>query len=137
MRTKVFELPGKLKVEWDPEAKAIVDTWTTYSVSVEEFREAVLVRGVAYAKAHGGRAWIVDAHTAHGTFSQEIQTLIATEVFPTFVEIGIKYFMSINSANALTKMTVNQYTTQAGPAGLTVLNGSSAEGALTWLLAHP
>jgi hypothetical protein len=50
----------------------MVDTWTTYNVSLEEFKDAVLVKGVNYARANGGVAWIVDSSKAQGVFTQEI-----------------------------------------------------------------
>ena len=133
MRTKIYEIPGKLKVEWESDVRAIVDTWTTYFVTLEEFREAVLVQGVNYAKANGGQAWIVDSHHAVGVFSPEIQDFIVSDVFPTFAKIGIKYFMTINAQDALTRITVEKYTAEAGPQGMKVLKGSSAAGAIEWL----
>jgi len=136
MRTKVYEIPGKLTVEWDPTAKAIIDTWLTYSITLEEFREAVLIKGVNYAKNNGGIAWIVDSHKATGVFSQEIHKFIETDIFPTFAKIGIKYFMTIDSEQALTKLTIQQYSTVAGPCGLKLLNGNSAAGAIEWLTKH-
>jgi len=92
MKTKIYEIPGKLVVECDTTARAIIDTWTTYFVSLEEFREAVLIRGVEHAKANNVHAWIVDSHKAKGVFSPEIQDFIASKVFPVFAKIGIKYF---------------------------------------------
>lgn len=133
MRTKIHEIPNKLLCEWEPEAMAVIDTWSTYSVSLAEFKEAVLIKGVEYAKANGVKAWIVDSHKAKGVFSQEIQNFIGTDIFPTFAKIGVKYFMTINSENALTNLTISQYSTQAGPNGLKVLKGSSAEGAIEWI----
>ncbi len=133
MRTIVYEIPGKLKVEWEPEVRAIVDTWTTYFVSLDEFREAVLTKGVDHAKANGVQAWIVDSHNAKGVFSPEILDFIGSDVLPTFAEIGIKYFMTINAEDALTRITVNQYSAQVGPHGMKLLKGSSAAGAIEWL----
>ena len=133
MRTKVFEIPNKLLVEWDPDAKAIIDSWTTYFVSLEEFREAVLIKGINYAQPRGVEAWIVDSHKAQGVFSPEIQKFIETDIFPAFARIGVKYFMTINAENALTKLSVSQYTAKAGPSGMKVLNGSTAQGAIEWL----
>jgi len=133
MRTKVFEIPNKLVVECDTTARAIIDTWTTYFVSLEEFRDAVLIRGVEHAKANNVHAWIVDSHKAKGVFSPEIQDFIASEVFPVFAEIGIKYFMTINSEDAVTRLSVNQYSTQVGPHGMKLLKGSNVEGAIEWL----
>jgi len=133
MRTKIYEISGKMTGEWDPSAKAMVDTWSTYFVSLEEFREAVLIKGVNHSKANGGVAWIVDSHRATGVFSQEIQKFIETDIFPTFASIGIKYFMTINSDDAVTKLTVNEYSTKAGPHGIKLLKGSNVAGALEWL----
>lgn len=133
MRTKVYEIPNKLLVEWEPSVRAIIDTWTTYFITLDEFREAVLVRGVNQAKANGGQAWIVDSHKAKGGFSQEIQDYIKSDVFPTFAKIGIKYFMAINAEDAVARLTVNQYSAQVGPHGMQLLKGSSAEGAIEWL----
>jgi hypothetical protein len=133
MRTKVFEIPNKLLCEWDSDAKAMIDTWTTYFVTLAEFKEAVLIKGVNYAQQKGVKAWIVDSHKATGVFSDEIQNFISSDVFPAFARIGVKYFMTINAENSLTKLTVAKYSTKAGPNGMKVLNGSSALGAIEWL----
>ncbi len=133
MRTKIFEIPNKLLVEWDSDARAIIDTWTTYFVTLEEFKNAVLVKGVNHAKANRAQAWIVDSHKAKGAFAPEIQEFIGSDIFPTFAKIGIKYFMTINSEDAVTRLTVSQYSTQVGPNGMKLLKGSSAEGAVEWL----
>ncbi len=133
MKTKIFEIPNKLLCEWESEAKAVIDTWSTYFITLEEFKEAVLIKGVNYAKANGVKAWIVDSHKATGAFKPEIQDFIAKEVFPTFAKIGVKYFMTINAENSVTKLTVAQYSTKAGPNGMKVITGSSAKGAIEWL----
>ncbi|MFZ3213523.1 MAG: hypothetical protein WA188_18620 [Terriglobales bacterium] len=85
----VHEIPGILRVEWNNEAKTMVDTWSSYAINVPQFREAILERGVDYAEAHGGRAWVMDATKAKGAFPAEIQKLIETEVFKTFASIGV------------------------------------------------
>jgi hypothetical protein len=133
MRTKIFEIPNKLLCEWDSEANAVIDTWSTYYVSLEEFKEAVLIKGVNYGKVNGVIAWIVDSNRAKGVFSQEIQKFIETDIFPTFAKIGVKYFITINSESALTNMTISQYSSKAGPYGLKVLDASSSKGAIEWL----
>lgn len=130
---KVYEIPGKLTVEWNAEVHAIIDTWSSYFTTLEEFKEAVLVKGLNHAKANGGIAWIVDSHTAKGVFSPEIQKFIETDVFPAFAANGIKYFLAINAESAVTRLTVNQYTSKLGPAGIKLLMGTSTEGAIEWL----
>ncbi len=133
MRTKIFEIPNKLLVEWDGDAKDIIDTWTTYFVTLDEFKNAVLIKGVNHAKANNVQAWIVDSHKAKGAFSPEIQEIIGSHIFPKFAEIGVKYFMTINSDDAVTRLTVNQYSTHVGSNGMKLLKGSSVEGAIEWL----
>lgn len=134
---KIHSVPGKLECEWRDDVRAVVDTWTTYAVSKDEFREAVLVKGVAYAKAHKVVAWIVDSSKAVGTFSSEIQNFIGTDIFPTFAKIGVKYFITINSkVSALTKLTVSHYSAKAGPNGLQLLEMNSVEDGVNWLKTH-
>lgn len=136
MAVPVFEVPGKISVTWEPGVRAIVDTWTTYNVSLAEFKEAVLVKGVGQAKAGRAQAWIVDSSAAKGAFSQEIQAFIGSDVFPTFAAIGIKYFITVTSQSAVTKMSIASYTAKAGPHGLKLVEASSAQGALDWLKAN-
>jgi hypothetical protein len=136
MRTKIFELSNKLLCEWDSDAKVVIDTWTTYNVSLAEFKEAVLVKGVNYAKACGVIAWIVDSSRAKGVFSQEIQRFIETDIFPTFTKIGVRYFITINSESALTNMTISQYRAKAGSNGLNLLNATNTQSAIEWLMKN-
>jgi hypothetical protein len=133
MRTKIFEVPGKLLCEWDPEAKVVIDTWTTYGVSLAEFKEAVLVKGVSYAKANGVKGWIVDSHDATGAFSDEIQAFIGTDVFPMFAKIGVKYFMTIDSGSIITNKNIKQYSAKVGPNGMKLIEGQTAAGAIEWI----
>jgi hypothetical protein len=133
----VHSIPGKLECQWRDDVKAMVDTWTTYSISKEEFREAVLVKGVNHARAHKGIAWIVDSSQAVGTFSQEIQDFIGSDVFPSFAKIGVKYFITITSkVSNLTKMTVSSYSAKTGPNGLKLVDVNNVEDAVAWLKAN-
>ena len=65
----VNEIPGKMTSYWHPKAKAVVDCWTSYDVTLDEFRIAVLEKGLAFSKANGGHAWVVDSHTATGSLT--------------------------------------------------------------------
>ena len=133
----VHSIPGKLQVTWRDDVKAIVDTWSTYFVSLDEFKTAVLEKGLSHAKANGGVAWIVDSSSAKGVFSQEIQDFIGSDVFPAFASIGIKYFITITSqVSALTKMTVKTYASKTGPHGLQLVELNSVDDAVAWLKAN-
>jgi len=131
---KIHNIPGKLEVTWREDVKAIVDTWTSYFVTMEDFKEAVLIKGLNHAKENGGIAWIVDSSIAKGAFSQEIQDFIGTDLFPAFQKNGIKYFITINSnVSAITKMTVNEYSFKTALSGLKLIEINSIDEAITCL----
>jgi hypothetical protein len=134
---KIYEMPGTLLVEWNDEVKTMVDIWSNYLITVPQFREAVLKTGVAHAKAHGARAWVVDSSKAKGAFSPEIQKLIETEVFKAFAAAGIKYFITIKSASAVTNMSIKSYSAHAGPCGLQMVEVPDMNKAIAWLKEHP
>ncbi len=131
---QVFSIPEKLEVTWRSDVKAMIDTWSSYFVTLDEFKDAVLVKGLNHAKANGAVAWVVDSSTAQGSFSPEIQAFIGSDVFPAFAANGIKYFITITSqVSAITKMSVSSYSAKAGPNGLQLLEVASAEDAVAWL----
>lgn len=136
MSEQVFSIPGKLTVTFEPSVHAIIDTWTSYGVSVDQFRDAVLVHGLKHAKAHRGHAWIVDSSTAHGAFSQEIQACIGAEVFPAFARSGIKFFLTIVSKSAVTNMSIKDYTSKLGPNGIQLVEVPSVALGIEWLKHH-
>lgn len=130
----VHSIPGKLEVEWNGEVKAIVDTWEDYGVSLDEFKDAVLGKGVDFARPRGVKAWIVDSSKAKGNFRAEIQEFIGSDVFPKFAEIGVKYFVTITSqVSALTKLTVQSYSAKTGPHGLQLVEVNNVGDAVEWL----
>jgi hypothetical protein len=132
-QTKIFDIPGKLSVAWDSEAKAIVDTWTSYNVTKDQFSNAVLNKGLAHARANGGVAYIVDSSQAEGTFSQEIQDFIGSDIFPAFAKANIKYFITILSKSVVTNMGIKRYSAKVGPLGIQLVNVDSLRSAVDWL----
>jgi hypothetical protein len=115
----VHEIPGTLRVEWDEGAKAMLDTWSTYTISAPQFREAILDKGLAHAKAHGGRAWVMDASKAKGALPPDVQKLIEKEVFKAFAAVGIKYFITIKSTtSSAANMAIKTFTSHLGPSGI-------------------
>jgi len=132
----IHEIPGVLRVEWNSEAKTMIDTWSSYTISVPQFREAILQKGVAHAKLHRGRAWVMDATKAKGAFSPEVQALIENEVFKAFAAIGVKYFLTIKSASALTNMSIKSYTAHLGPCGIQMVEVPDQNTAIAWVKEH-
>jgi hypothetical protein len=134
MRQKVHEIPGRLTVEWDDQVKAMIDTWTNYTVTLDQFKEAVMKKGIGHATGKGVKAWIVDSSAATGAFAQDIQAFIGSDCFPAFAKIGVKYFITINSTkSAVTKMTVKAYSAKTGPNGLKLVEVDSVADAIDWV----
>ena len=128
---KIYEMPGTLLVEWNDEVKTMVDIWSNYLITVPQFREAVLNGGCTcqgpWSSPGGGFS------KAKGAFSPEIQKLIETEVFKAFAAIGVKYFITIKSASAVTNMSIKSYSAHAGPCGLQMVEVPDMNKAIAWL----
>jgi hypothetical protein len=130
----IQEIEEKMVSTWEEDVKAILDTWTTYNVTLQEFKEAVLIKGINFAKVNGAVAWIVDSSKAKGVFSQEIQEFIGSDIFPAFVKNGVKFFITIKPDVAgLTSLTVSTYAAKAGPCGLQLVDLKSVSDAKMWL----
>lgn len=132
---KIFEVDGNLKVDWNTDAKAIIDTWTSYSITLEGFKNCI-DQGINHSIANRGIAWIIDSRKAEGQFSEEIQHYIVSDVLPKFAKNGIKYFMIIDSFDAETNSTINYFAEKANEFGIKVIKGSSVKGALNWLVKN-
>ena len=130
-------IPNKMVQTWNADVHAIIDTWISYYVTLNEFSDAVLSKGLEYSKLNKGRAWIVDSSTASGNFSREIQNFIGSDVFPAFAKAGIKYFITITSQNALTNLTIRNYSAKTGPNGLQLVQIDSLADAIDWLKKNP
>lgn len=132
---KIFEVDGKLTVEWNTQAKAIIDIWTSYSITLEGFNKCI-IKGINHSIVNGGIAWIIDSRKAEGQFSKEIKHFIVSDVIPNFKKNGIKYFMIIDSFDAETNTTINHFSNKASELGLKVIKGSSVTGAINWLVKN-
>ncbi|PLX27974.1 hypothetical protein C0583_01935 [Candidatus Parcubacteria bacterium] len=130
----IQKIPGKMASTWEEDSKAVLDTWETYDVSLDEFKDAILNKGINFIQGRGAVAWIVDSTKAKGVFSQEIQDFIGSDIFPAFVNNGIKYFITIKPEVAnLTSLTVSNYAAKAGPAGMKLVDVKSVADAKMWL----
>ena len=131
---QVHTIPKKLTVTWQEDIKAIIDTWQSYFVTIFEFEQAVLVKGLNHAKANGGIAWIVDSSNAIGAMPKFIIDFIDERVFPEFVKNGIKYFITISTgATKIAKKTISQYSERTHHNGLILVELDSLEEAIKWL----
>lgn len=135
---RIHEIPNMLLVEWNDEVKTMVDTWSSYAITVPQFREAILDKGLAHSRAHGGRAWVMDGTKAKGAMSADVQKLIETEVFKAFAAAGIKYFITIKSeVSTIANMAIKTFTSHMGPCGIRLVELPDVNTAIAWLKEHP
>lgn len=122
---------------WQADVHAVLDTWTSYHITLDEFKDAVIVKALGFAKKNGGTAWIVDSSKATHAFSREIQKFIAEEQMKLFFDNGIKFFLIIKpEVPGLTSLTVRSYSASADPAGIQLVDVSSVTDAILWLKEH-
>ncbi len=131
---KLHEIPGKVISTWEADVKSVLDTWSNYSISLEEFQEMFVGKSLEYAKHNGGIAFIIDSSFAKGQLAPEIQDYIARTAYQKLLNNGIKNFITIKPmVPGLTNLTVKNYSANAGPAGIQLIEVSSVEDAKLWL----
>lgn len=108
MRKEIYAVAGKMKGEHDSQIPAMIDTWESLLISVEDFKSTIVEIGVPYAKASGITTWIVDTSQAANVFKMEVQRYIEETVAPSFAAIGIKYFILILPNSAMGKLSAKK-----------------------------
>ena len=102
---KIYEVTGKVAGFFDSSNDAVIDSWTSLMISVEEFKKSIYEVGVPFAKSKQVTNWIVDTSTADGLFKTDVQKFIDQTVAPKFAEIGIRYFFIVLPASAIAKLS--------------------------------
>lgn len=129
-----FEIPNKLELSCNDDVSAIITTWSSYTISNDDFKKAILEEGLQYAKQNNCKAWIVDSSKAKGLFKKEQLEFIDNEVFPKLSECGIKHFISIKPTDSLfTELTVKRYTSMSSSHNLQLVEADNINQAVNWL----
>ncbi len=132
------KIDGCLTVEWNEELQAVVDTWFSYSISEDEFQEAILENGLSYAKSKDCHTWVVDSSIAIGVLPERVHAFIESTVIPSFSNAGIKRFVSISSdKSVLTQMNVDRFCEGMQNNGVQVHRFQDFESAKRWLKQNP
>ena len=131
--SKVAEIPGMMVSHYHADKNVEIDTWTTFvGVTVEDFKKAFAVI-LPEAKRNGVRNWIVDSSGARGTLSQDVQAYLRDEPAPALGRQGVRFFITIPPASALTKLSVQRYSAVVGPSGMELVQANSLEDALSYV----
>lgn len=132
-KQRLFTIPGKMTLSWLPEHQALLDEWTDYFVTLEQFR-AMVDAGLKHSRVHEARAWIVNGSRAKNVFPKDVHEYIASHSFLDLVAAGIGHFVSIQSqVSATTNLGIARYERHTGPAGIQLVSVDSVFDALRFL----
>ena len=106
MKTKIFEGPGKVVVEHDPNTRTYIANWSGYLGP--HFREAVNAM-IGAVKVSGIDSYIANASMANDVPTQE-DFRWGEEVFTAaLVAAGIRRFITVVPTHAIAKLGANRF----------------------------
>lgn len=106
MKIEVYNIPGKVVGHHHPEINAMVDTWESMIISLEEWKANIYDIGICdYAPKHKVDTWIIDTSNGHGVFKPAIQEFRENVARPKLVENGVKFFFVVSSQSAVSKLS--------------------------------
>ena len=129
-----FNTPGTASVRWDPELKAVVETWEAWA-NATEFA-AMLDAGVrALAENHGFR-WLADCRRQRVLKAAD-QTLGNQQWLPRALAAGLKRFAVVLPESGLAKFNIQLHLGAAAAAQMDVAYFATADEARRWVAETP
>ena len=105
-KIEIYNVPGKVVGHHIPEINAIVDTWDSMMITLEEWKANIYDIGIAdYAPKNKVDTWVIDTSKGSGVFKPEVQEFREQVAAATLVQNGIKLFFVIASGSALGKLS--------------------------------
>ena len=96
MKKELYRVHGKVVGHHHPDINAIIDTWSSQLITLEEYKSTIYDIGIVdYAPKNGVNTWIIDTSSGESVFKPEIQEFRERIVGPKLEEIGIKFFFVI------------------------------------------
>lgn len=109
MKTKIYEIPGKMVSHYYPEEKIIIDSWTELNASFEDWKKTIYEIGILdFAPKNGVTTWITDTSRATGIFDNQIQDFRKDVSAAAMAKSGIKLFFTVLSSSALSTLSVRK-----------------------------
>ncbi|HAR64465.1 MAG: hypothetical protein DKM50_00865 [Candidatus Margulisiibacteriota bacterium] len=132
-KIEIHSIPGVMSSVHHVGDYATVDTWSNfYGASLEAFK-GLIDAHIAFTKKQKVLAVVVDSTYATGVMPNAVQKFIQDEVFLRFSKSGIKFFINIKAKSSLTKLAVDSFSVNAGPAGITLGEFADVDSAIAWL----
>jgi len=126
MNREVLHVPGKVRLEHDPEHRCFIMHWSSYHGP--HYRTAIetLLREL---KAHGAATYISDASRPTDVQSQEDLAWIATRM-QEMPKLGVKRVVVVQPASFVARMGARKLGQTAASAGLERLEVATLDEAL-------
>lgn len=130
----IHTIPDRVKITWRDDINAITEAWTSCDVTVDEFKEAILIKGLGYARDHAARAFIVDTSLCTDSFSGEVEEFIKTTLLPALADNLIKYYITTDlNFHEIAKAGISSLPRESGPGSLETLHVHGIKDAVMWL----
>lgn len=101
---ELYKVPGKVVGHHHPDINAIVDTWDSMAISLEEWKSTIFEIGIMdYAPKHGVTTWVIDTRHSSGIFYPEVQEFREKVAAQKLVENGVRFLFVIQSRSVLGK----------------------------------
>lgn len=96
MKKELYNVPGKVVGHHHPDIHAIIDTWSSLFISLDEWKSSVYDIGIVdYAPKNGVRTWIIDTSTARSVFPPDVQEFREKVAKPKLEENGVQYLFVV------------------------------------------
>ena len=96
MKKEIYSIPGKVVGHHDPVLKAIIDTWTSLFITLEQWKSTVYDIGITdYAPKNGVVAWIIDTSKARSSFPPDVQEFREKVAKAKLEDNGVKYLFVV------------------------------------------
>jgi hypothetical protein len=129
-----FSAPGTASVRWDPELRAVVETWEGWADATEFI--AMLDAGVrALAENHGSR-WLADCRLQRVLKAAD-QRRGNQEWLPRALAAGLKRFAVVLPESGLAKFNIQLHLGAAAAAQMEVAYFATADEARRWVAQTP
>ncbi len=119
MPKELYHVPGKVVGHYHPEINAVIDTWTSLFISLEDFKASIYDIGIAdFAPKNGVTTWIIDTSHGKSVFPPDVQEFRQNIASPKLEEVGVKFLFVVLPDKGIGKFsagkTANIYSGQHG-----------------------
>lgn len=109
MKKELYRVPGKVVGHHHPELNAIIDTWESLLISLDDWKATIFEIGIMdYAPKHIVTVWVIDTSNGQGVFKPDVQEFREKVARPKLAENGIKFLFVVLSNTAIGRLSARK-----------------------------